>query len=123
MSIPKISLDVLSQLVKTLTEKLDKYDDVGKIFMIQYSYFEKIDGQWIFKTFLDVGKETINQIDLKVTNYTSILVSSKITPAYGFLHINDVLDMRGRSTPKEIYACDLCLNFEPKHYVGRCYTC
>jgi hypothetical protein len=43
-------------------------------------------------------------------------------PKYGILHIRDKLDMRNKSDPSRIYACDLYIKFQPEHFVGRCYT-
>ncbi|XWV24533.1 putative ORFan [Tupanvirus deep ocean] len=115
--------DLISELVGILEEKMEGFNLIGQLFMIQYSYFEKEKDKWMYKNFLDIGPETIKDIylDINDDDATSIFVYGQ-NKKYGVLHINKKLDMRNKSQPNKIYACDLYIDFEPEHYIGKCYT-
>ena len=83
---------------------------------------DKHNGRWVIKTFLDIGPETLSSVYLTVNQHnTRISVYSK-NPKYGILRIANKLDMRCKSAPNIIYACDLYADFVPRHYHGKCYT-
>lgn len=117
--------DLMRHLLIMLEEKLSGCTAVAQNFIIQYTYFEFDfnDNCWVMKTFLDIGPETIRYCSLSIsnTNKTKIMVHGK-NPKYGILHIDRKLDMRNKSVPNIIYACDLYTDFEPLHYYGKCYT-
>lgn len=120
----KIPLNLITQLVALLEIQMEKHDDIGKLFLIQYSFFEKINDQWILKNFLDIGDEIVSIINLDINeeSYTTNFVVYSENPNYNTLRINQLLDMRNRSEPDKIYACDLYIDFEPIDFVGECYT-
>lgn len=122
-SIPNIPLDLITYLVSIMEKKMENFDVAGKFFMIQYSFFIYDDDKWIFKNLLDIGNETITKIDLEInqennTNFT--IYANNI--AYPPLQITRLLDTRNKSRNTVIFAPDLYLDFEPKHYIGKCYT-
>lgn len=119
----QIPLDLISKLVTILEEKMEGYNIICQLFIIQYSYFEFKDDMWIYKNFLDIGNETVSNIYLNISDYdvTNFFVYGQ-NHKYDVLHIRKKLDMRNKSIPNKIYACDLYVNFEPEHYVGKCYT-
>lgn len=121
--ISRLPDDVISKLLNTITSKISNHTPTNKNFIIQYSYFEFINNEWILKTFLDVGDETLDKIHLKISSrdFTNIYVNS-VNPGYGKLRITNKLDMRDKSNLQKIYVCDLYDNFEPLHYEGICST-
>jgi hypothetical protein len=117
----EIPLELISDLVAMLEERLERYTIASQLFIIQYSFFEYANDKWVLKNFLDVGDETLNNIYLNIGNVTNFSVYGQ-NPNYGVLHIRRKLDMRNKSIPGKIYACDLYINFQPEHFIGRCYT-
>ena len=120
----QIPIALITHLVSILDKKMDRYDDVAKLFIIQYSYFELINGEWILKNFLDIGDETISEVNLDINDdrlNTRFTVYAQ-NPKYPELQITRLMDMRNKSTPDKIYACDLYIDFKPEHYIGKCYT-
>ena len=119
----KIPLELISELVALLDARMKGYTVDAQLFIIQYSYFEKINNKWILKNFLDIGNEIVKYIYLDVTDdeATNFFVYGQ-NPKFGTLHIHEKLDMRNKSNSDIIYACDLYIDFEPEHYVGRCHT-
>jgi hypothetical protein len=117
--------DLMRHLLIMLETETDNHTFVSQYFIIQYTYFEfNIDSNiWVMKTFLDIGPETIRYCNLSIStvNTTKILIYGK-NPKFGILTIDKKLDMRGKSQPNKIYACDLYIDFEPLHYYGTCYT-
>lgn len=120
----QIPLELISELVAMLEERIEGYTITSQLFFIQYSYFEKQqNGKWILKNFLDIGDETIKNIFLQISdnNKTNFVVHGE-NSKFGVLHINKILDMRNKSIIDKIYACDLYIDFKPQHFVGKCYT-
>lgn len=113
---------VISHLLQIFNKRCEGMDDLQKIFMIQYSYFVKNGEDWICKNLVDIGNESVSLIDLKISeNFTSIYVYGK-NENYGKLFIDKLLDTRKKSRETFIYAPDLYLDFEPLHFIGKCYT-
>lgn len=119
----QIPIELISELVALLDARMKGYTIDAQLFMIQYSYFEKVNDKWILKNFLDIGSEIVTYIYLDITDngITDFFVHGQ-NPKFGTLHIHDKLDMRNKSTANLIYASDLYIDFEPEHYVGRCHT-
>lgn len=119
-SIPGYLIDGLLELIEG---KIEGYTWVAQNFLIQYTYFEFINNQWVMKNFLDIGNESVKNIYLKISprDATNITVFGK-NPKYSILQIKRKLDMRNKSKFNKIYACDLYKDFEPEHYEGKCYT-
>lgn len=118
----QIPVDIMADLLIMLKSKMEGYDDIAKLFLIQYTYFKLKDGVWKMKTFLDIGNEKLRDIYLNISDdYTNIHVYSS-NPKFDVLRIKKKLDMRNQSKPDKIYACDLYQDFYPEHYVGKCYT-
>lgn len=132
-----IPLHIVKKLVDTIEKKLIGHSDVAQNFIIQYTYFEleydtygeMIDWNvdctyeyWTMKSFLDIGYEKLKVIQLTISDTNTKISVYATNPKYGILHIIHKLDMRKKSTPNVIYACDLYKNFIPKNYYGKCYT-
>ncbi len=119
-----IPVDLIKQLVTILETRMDKYDDIGKLFLIQYSFFENINGIWTLKNFLDIGNEEVSVVNLDIDDdrcFTNFVVYAE-NPNFDILRINRLLDMRNKSEPTKIYACDLYIDFVPADFIGECYT-
>ena len=118
----EIDNNLIEKLLDLLEDKLEGYTLLAQNFIIQYGYFELENNHWLFKTFLDIGNESIKniylQIDEKITNFKVFAQN----PKFGVLHITKKMDMINKSRPEKIYACDLYQDFEPEHYVGKCCT-
>lgn len=110
-------------LLAMLNEKLKMYSTIAQQFIVQYTYFEKENNMWVMKNFLDIGNEKLKYVDLKLNQdeITDIKIYSH-NPKYGILPITQKLDMRNKSTPDKIYACDLYDIFIPWDYTGSCNT-
>lgn len=123
----EMPLKSINGLIICLNKKIEEYTSTTQLFIIQYTYFELIDDVWIMKNFLDIGNngatETLHQIYLRIskTETTNIIVYAQ-NRKFPSLIINKKLDMRGQSTDKIIYACDLYSDFVPEHFEGKCYT-
>ncbi len=119
----ELSQDLMKELTTILKGKLKKYKEVAQLFIIQYTYFEKEEDGWVMKTFLDIANERLENIYLSISqnNTTHISVYGK-NPKFGVLKIKHLLDMRLKSKPDLIYACDLYYDFTPEHFWGKCYT-
>ena len=117
-----LSNDIIDTLLSLMEDKIKGYTLVSQNFLIQYTYFEFENGKWLMKNFLDIGNEKLKNIHLYLDcDHTNISVYGQ-NPKYGILNIKNKLDMRNKSKPGKIYACDLYDNFEPLHYCGKCYT-
>lgn len=115
---------LIQDLISKIEIKLKKFSTLSaKIFLIQYTYFEYWDNEWRMKTFLDIGNEKIEYINLNFSNndVTYITVHGQ-NPNFGILKVKNMLDMRGKSTENIVYASDLYIDFEPCHFYGKCYT-
>jgi hypothetical protein len=119
----QIPITIVAELLAILDKKLEGHTIISKLFIIQYTYFEFEHNKWVMKTFLDIGKETIKDIylDISSCDVTNINIYAK-HPGYIKLQIKNKLDMRNKSIPGKIYACDLYEDFEPEHYIGKCFT-
>jgi hypothetical protein len=120
----EIPIKLITQLVSILEERINVFDNVGKLFYIQYSYFELINDEWILKNFLDIGNEILSEISLDINDdreFTNFATYAE-NPNFDVLRIGRLLDMRNKSEVNKIYACDLYIDFEPQHFVGKCYT-
>ena len=118
----QISNELINELMCMLKAKLKKYNEVAQLFIIQYTYFELENENWIMKTFLDIGKETLDKIYLSISDDNTYIFVYSHNSNYGVLKIKHKLDMLNKSGPFKIYACDLYYDFEPQHYIGKCYT-
>lgn len=78
--------------------------------------------KWVMKTFLDVGDEFIDKINLMENHNNTKIVVYSCNPKFGILRIDKKLDMRKKSYQTTIFACDLFDDFKPCHYIGKCYT-
>lgn len=118
----QIPVDIISLLLDMLETKMEGYDDVSKLFLIQYTYFKLKNGSWKMKTFLDICHETIKDIYLNINEENTRIYVYSSNAKIDILRIKKKLDMRKQSKPGKIYACDLYQDFCPEHYVGKCYT-
>lgn len=121
--VSKLPDSIIELLMGMIEPELKKYNEVAQLFIIQYTYFEFIMDKWSMKTFLDIGEETLQNINLFISKNGSTFVTVySQNPKFGVLKIKNLLDMRDRSRPGLIYACDLYYHFEPQHFYGKCYT-
>ena len=118
----EIDIFLRKELLEKLESKLEEYGNVSKQFIIQYTFFEKENNKWIMKNFLDIGKEKLKKICLKICDDATNIIVYAHNPNFGIMKIDKKLDMKNKSTPNRIYACDLYDEFVACHYYGKCYT-
>ena len=116
--------ELLYYLQSIIDEKTTNMTNISKHFVIQTSYFVKINDQWLLKNIFDIGNESVKIINLKINHFgeTHIKVYSS-NYKYPPLIVNQRIDPRYRSVPDKIYACDLYDEmFLPLDFHGKCFT-
>ena len=113
------------ELKEDLKEIIDSRGEcrANKDFLIQYSIFEFNGDEWYMNcTLAKCKNEGIYDIDVEYTNNETTVIFKSWKGNYDdftHAHCEDHCDS---STPNRVYACDVYDDFEPKNFVGECYT-